>query len=58
MLKWQAEGSAGINDIVVDETEATGPAVYYNLQGVEVAYPENGIYIVLRGNKVTKEIVR
>ena len=58
MLKWQAEGSAGINDIVVDETEATGPAVYYNLQGVEVANPENGIYIVRRGNKVTKEIVR
>ncbi|MDE5555500.1 MAG: hypothetical protein K2J10_10005, partial [Muribaculaceae bacterium] len=58
MLKWQAEGTGGVNDIVVDENEANGPAVYYNLQGVKVANPENGIYIVRRGNKVTKELVR
>lgn len=50
--------SSGISDIVVDEVEANGPAVYYNLQGVEVANPENGIYIVRRGNKVTKELIR
>lgn len=58
MLEWQAESSAGINDVVVDESEANGPAVYYNLQGVQVNNPENGIYIVRRGNKVTKELVR
>lgn len=46
--------SSGIEDI---EAEA-GEAVYYNLQGVEVANPENGIYIVRRGNKVTKEVIR
>ena len=35
------------------------PAVYYNLQGVQVENPTSGIYIVKRGNKVTKErIVR
>ena len=28
--------------------------VYYNLQGVEVANPENGIFIRRQGNKVTK----
>ncbi len=58
VLKWQAEGSAGIDDIVADEAEANGPAVYYNLQGVQVANPESGIYIVRRGNKVTKELIR
>lgn len=31
------------------------PAVYYNLQGVKVAHPENGkIYIVKKGSKVSK----
>ncbi len=48
--------SSGISDIIVDEENA--PAVYYNLQGVQVANPDNGIYIVRRGNKVTKEIIR
>lgn len=33
-----------------------GTPRYYNLQGDEVTNPENGIYIVKRGNKVTKEI--
>ena len=32
--------------------------VYYNLQGVRVADPANGVYIVVRGDKVTKEYVR
>lgn len=40
----------------VDEIGAAdnAPAVYYNLQGVEVANPENGIFIRRQGNKVTK----
>lgn len=46
----------GIEDIVADEVE--GAAKYYNLQGVEVANPENGLYIVKRGNKVAKELVK
>lgn len=50
--------TSGIFDIAVDEVEANGPAVYYNLQGVQVANPENGVYIVRRGNKVTKELIR
>lgn len=54
-FNWQGS-PAGISDIVTDEADA--PAVYYNLQGVEVANPDNGIYIVRRGNKVTKEIIR
>lgn len=55
-LKFTAGDQAGIDNIAVDETAA--PAVYYNLQGVQVANPENGIFVVRRGNKVTKEIVK
>ena len=40
------------------EADASAPAVYYNLQGVQVENPQNGLFIVKRGNKVTKEIIR
>lgn len=55
-LKFYPDGTTGIEAVEAENTNA--PAVYYNLQGVEVANPENGIYVVRRGNKVTKEIVR
>lgn len=44
----------GINEIEAEAAEA----VYYNLQGVEVKNPANGVYIVRRGAKVTKEFIR
>ncbi len=47
---------SGIEGIAVDANAV--PAVYYNLQGVEVVNPANGLYIVKRGNKVTKELVK
>ncbi len=37
---------------------ANGVVEYYNLQGVRVANPENGIYIVREGNKVSKKVIR
>jgi len=39
------------------ETEDVAP-VYYNLQGVRVEDPTPGLYIVVRGTKVSKELVR
>ena len=45
----------------VDAVEASGEEVapvYYNLQGVRVENPAAGLYIVVRGSKVTKEYVR
>ena len=33
-------------------------AVYYNLQGVKVANPENGIFIKVQGNKASKVLVK
>ncbi len=40
----------------IEATEA--PVEYYNLQGVRVANPENGIYVRRQGNTVTKVVVR
>ncbi|MDE6295718.1 MAG: hypothetical protein K2M03_06605, partial [Muribaculaceae bacterium] len=46
--------SSGIENVnSMDETP-----VYINMQGVRVEHPESGLYIVVRGNKVTKEIVK
>ena len=54
----QGQQSA-IDDLeVVEEDAADAAPVYYTLQGVQVANPGPGLYIVVRGNKVTKEIVR
>ncbi len=39
-------------------SEENAPAEYYNMQGVRVANPDNGIYIVRRGSKVSKTVIR
>lgn len=45
----------GIENVGVDADDSE--AVYYNLQGIEVVNPTKGnIYIVKRGNRVTKEL--
>lgn len=50
-----AQGSA-VNEIeMVDEN---APVEYYNLQGVRVANPSNGIFIVRQGNKVSKRVIK
>ncbi len=59
--RWNAEfgeitfkgdlGNAGVADVVVD---ANLPVVYYNLQGMRVNNPENGVYIRVQGNNSTK----
>lgn len=48
-------GEAGIDSVIAEENAAP---VYYNLQGVKVANPENGIYVVRQGNKVSKVLVK
>lgn len=53
--EFMVKTSDGIDSIIAGDD---APAVYYNLQGVEVETPSNGLYIVKRGNKVTKEIIR
>ncbi len=47
--------SQGVTDV---EAAEDAPAVYYNLQGVRVENPENGLYIKVQGNKTTKVYVK
>ncbi len=46
---------AGVENVAID---TNAPVEYYNIQGVRVANPENGIYIVRQGNKVEKKVIR
>ena len=47
----------GVEGIEMDEV-IDGEAEYFNLQGVKVANPENGLYIKKAGNKATKVLVK
>ena len=50
---------SGVKDIVVEEMEEVeAPVEYYNLQGVKVVEPSNGIFIKRQGNKVSKVYVK
>lgn len=55
-LKVAKAGSSAVNEI--KNADANEPVEYYNLQGIRVANPENGLYIVKQGNKVSKRIIR
>ena len=54
--KWTTSDASGIEDIAADNAE--GVATYYNLQGVQVANPANGLYIKKQGNTTTKVLVK
>lgn len=47
--------AAGVTDVVTDEN---APVEYYNLRGVRVENPANGIYIRRQGNSAAKVIIR
>lgn len=51
-----AEPESGIESVVAADENA--PVEYYNLQGVRVANPTTGLYIVKQGSKVSKAIIR
>lgn len=46
---------AGVEDAIADDVNA--PVKYYNLQGVEIANPENGLFIKKQGAKATKVVL-
>ena len=48
--------TTGIDEIGVDDCNAA--VEYFNLQGVRVENPENGLYIRRQGNTVTKVLVK
>ena len=57
LQKWD-DNASGVEGVGVDVLEAEGPAEYYNMQGVRVAEPTTGLYIVKQGNKVSKQLIR
>lgn len=50
-----AVDSGAVNSI---STDLNAPVEYFNLQGVKVANPENGIFIRKQGKKTSKVIIR
>lgn len=54
-LKVTLTSKTGVAGIVADDNVAP---VYYNLLGVKVENPSQGIYLVKHGKKVSKEIVK
>lgn len=55
---WDSTTSAVDDIFVYDNTDENAPVEYYNLQGVRVNNPSNGLYIVKQGKKVSKRIIR
>lgn len=49
------ERTQGVTDV---EAADDAPAVYYNLQGVRVANPENGLFIKVQGKKSSKVYIK
>lgn len=49
---------SGIADVEADMVDENAPVEYYNLQGVRVANPQNGIFIKRQGAKATKVYVK
>ena len=50
------QDASGIETVTADSSDATGE--YFNLQGVKVSNPSNGIYILRQGKNVTKVYVK
>ena len=48
------QAASGIEEI---DADVNAPVEYYNLQGVKVANPSNGIFIKKQGNKATKVVL-
>ena len=50
-------GTGGVEGVSVDADE-NAPKEYYNIQGMRVAEPAHGIFIVKQGSKVSKEVIK
>lgn len=53
--RWTETNTQGISS-VANDAEATPE--YYTIQGIRVAQPTQGVYIVKQGSKVTKQVIR
>lgn len=46
---------SGVENVMAEDADA--PVEWFNLQGIRVANPENGIYIRRQGSKVEKVVL-
>ncbi|MDE6696146.1 MAG: VWA domain-containing protein [Muribaculaceae bacterium] len=51
-----ADKKSGVGLVTIDDDDA--PVEYYNLNGIRVENPSNGIYIQRKGNKIKKILIR
>lgn len=59
LMKWDENATSGVDAIAIDAAfDENAPVEYFNMQGVRVAEPTTGLYIVRQGNKVTKQLIR
>lgn len=54
----QYDENAAIDEVAADVDDENAPKEYFNLQGMRVAEPANGIFIVKQGSKVSKEVIK
>ena len=47
-------GVSGVENVAAENA----PVEYFNLQGVRVANPENGLFIRRQGNTISKVVIR
>ena len=55
-LLFAVDTTSAVEGIEIEDANA--PVEYYNLQGVKVANPSNGIFIKVQGNKASKEYIK
>ncbi len=58
LVKYNLTDMTSVDAIDVDAASDDAPAEYYDLMGRRVLNPANGLYIVRRGNTVTKQIIK
>ena len=50
--------TSGVEDVVIVPSEDEAPVEYFNLQGIRVENPANGVYIKRQGSQTSKVLVR
>ena len=50
--------TSGVENVTIEAVDEDAPVEYYNLQGVKVENPSNGIFIKVQGKKSTKVYVK
>lgn len=57
-LTLKTDGKPDITTSSAEITEDDSPIEYFNLQGIRICHPTNGIYIRKQGTKIEKTIIR